>query len=628
MHTPVYSRKISAIMSADVAGYSRLMGDDEDATVRRLTAYRHVFSDLIGRHHGRIIDATGDNLLAEFSSVVNALRSAWDIQQQLELKNSQLPEDRRMNFRIGINLGDVIETDGALYGDGVNVAARLESLAEAGGISISGAAYDQVKNKLPYRFVYQGEERVKNISDPIRVYQVKMKRKFFPDSNKAVAPNSTAAGAIRLALWLAAGAILVVGLVIWGRMHIDSLQTEPPADEAARRLDEKASIAVLPLDNLSQDPEQVYFSDGITRDIITDLSKFRNLIVISSNTTFIYKNKPVTAQDIGIQLGVRYIAAGSVQKNGNNVRVNVELIDASTGTHVWAERYERGYNDIFSLQTDIVQAIVSSLAVKISKTEQARALRKQPENLAAYDYLLRGQEQYYRYKRDANLRAGEMYARAIELDPNYAAAYTGLGWVYQAKVAYGWTDFPDKSLASAFRYGRRALELDSSDASAHSLLCGVYAFQNQYERAIAEGEQATALNPNDAVSYLELGWALLWSGQVDEAIMALKKSLRLDSTSQGNGWWHLGMALYLKGKYLDAIKTLERGVTQKPGFAGYYIGLAAAYARLGRTADADRAVRQLLRLDPFFKVDAFGSGFRVAADRAAIREGLRMAGLK
>jgi adenylate cyclase len=433
---------------------------------------------------------------------------------------------------------------------------------------------------------------------------------------------------LRAFLWLTLAAVLVGGLIMWGRMHIRSLDNHTPSIESFDLSSKKASIAVLPFRNLSQDPEQAYFSDGITRDIITDLSKFGNLVVISSNTTFAFKDKPLSWQSVGKRLGVRYVTEGSVQKSENRVRINVELIEASNGTHVWAERYDRSYEDIFDLQTEIVQAIVAMLAVRISKSEQARAIRKEPQTLEAYDYLLRGQALYHDYTRNSNNLAGEMFAKAIELDPNYAAAYTGLGRVYYAKVSYGWSAFPDKALESAYQYGRKALELDSSDASAHALMCGVYVFQNQYERAIAEGQRAIDLNPNNATAYLELGWVLLWSGRVDEAIVALERSLRLDSTSPQNGWWHLGMAYYLKGRYPDAVKMLEAGLTKKPGFAGFYIGLAAANARMGRMQAAGRAVEDLRRLDPFFKVDSFGGGFRNAADRAAIVEGLRLAGLQ
>lgn len=626
MNTATYKRKISAILSTDIVGYSRLMGEDEDATVQALTGFRGVISDLIRKHRGRVIDAPGDNLLAEFASVVEALRSGWDIQQAIASKNSEMPADRRMKFRIGIHLGDVIEESEAIYGDGVNVAARIESLAEAGGISISGAAFDQVKNKLPYNFEYQGEQQVKNITDPVRVYRVVMdpaESTTKRQPQKRVPPRPT-----RILLWITASVVLCSGLIYWGMLHIRALNDHQMSGNPVSQQAEEASIAVLPFKNISGDPQQEYFSDGMARDIITDLSKFRNLTVISSNTTFLYKEKQMTAQAVANELGVRYITEGSVQKAGTKVRINVQLIDASNGAHIWADRYESAYEDIFSLQSDIVQAIVSTLAVRISKKEQSRAMRKQPQNLEAYDYLLRGQELFHHYTRASNIRAGEMFTKAIALDSNYAAAYTGMGLVYQAKAEYGWTAFPDKALESAYQYGRKALELDVTDASAHSLLCGIYAFQNQYDRAIAEAKQAVELNPNYALGYHDLGWVLLWAGRVDEAVSALQRSLRLDSTSPLNGWWHLGMAYYLQGRYNEAVQVMEQGVVKRPGFAGYYIGLAAAYARLGQPEKAAEAADDLLRLDPFFEVESFGTGFRVSADREAILEGLRMAGLK
>ena len=379
---------------------------------------------------------------------------------------------------------------------------------------------------------------------------------------------------------------------------------------------------------MSDDSEQEYFSDGITNDIITDLSRFSDLLVIASNTAFRYKERTVYMKAVGKELQVDYIMEGSVQKAGDTVRINAQLIDAADGTHVWAERYYRDYTDIFGLQSEIVQTIVAKLAAKTFQYEQARAMHKKPQDLLAYDYLLRGYALYHRRTRATHTEAMKMFAKAIDLDPTYAAAYVGMGELVYSQVAYGWTEFPDTALKRALSFGLRALTLDEANAGAHALLSSIYIFQNKYERAIKEAERAIALNPNHAGSYSELGWALLWSGQVDKAIAALEMALRLDVATPREIWFHLGIAYYLKEDYRKASDILEEGLVKRPGFAGYHIALAAAYARLGRDDAAAREAAAVRRLDPFFKVASFGTGFRLPAHRQAIAAGLRQAGLE
>ena len=393
---------------------------------------------------------------------------------------------------------------------------------------------------------------------------------------------------------------------------------EPPA---------KPSIAVLPFLNMSGDVDQEYFSDGITEDIITALSKFRWFFVIARNSTFTYKNKPVKVQQVSEALGVRYVLEGSVQKAGDRVRINAQLIDATDGTHIWAERYHGEYMEIFNLQGDLVQAIVAKLAIKTFQHEQARAMRKRPQDMLAYDYLLRGYAFFFQRTRAANTQARDMFKTAVELDPYYAAAYVGSGLVEYGKVSYGWTEFPDQALSKAFAFGQKALTLDSSNASAHSLLSSVYTFQNKLDLAIKEAERATELNPNDSGSYNELGWALLRAGRLDEAIIALEMSLRLDRSSPRNAWLHLGTAYYLMEQYDKAKHTLEQGLIKRPDFTGYHILLAATYARMGHHEKAMRSAAALRRLDPFFQAESFGTGFRQPVHRQAIVAGLIAAGL-
>jgi adenylate cyclase len=471
-------RKLSAILSADAKGYSRLMGEDELATVRTLEAYREMMAEVIRRYRGRVVDSPGDNVLAEFASVVDAVASAVDIQKGLKARNEDLPEHRRMAFRIGINLGDVIEEGERIYGDGVNVAARIEGLAEGGGICISGTAYDHVENKVAVDFEYLGEQSVKNIRKPVRVYRVLMR----PDGLSQTGEEAPLPG--------------------------------------------KPSIAVLPFVNMSGDPEQEYFSDGITEDLITDLSKVSGLFVIARNSAFTYKGKAVKVQEVSRELGVRFILEGSVRKAGNRVRISAQLVDAGTGGHLWAERYDRELRDIFDLQDEVTQQIVSALAVNLTKPEEDRLAWRGTDNLKAYDYALRGQESYHRFTREANVEAQEMFEKSIELDPGYASAYSWLGLVFLHRWTHGWSQdpqLPDRAFESA----QKALALDESLPEAHRVLADVYLYRKQHEKATAELERAIALNPNYADAFAALAEVLNWTEKPEEAPELVKKGIRL-----------------------------------------------------------------------------------------------------
>jgi adenylate cyclase len=628
MTTNEIKRKLSAIFSADVAGYSRLMGRDEAATVRTLTAHKQVMTALIMQHHGRVVDSPGDNLLAEFDSVVNAVQSAMDIQAELQSLNDQLPEDRQMSFRIGINLGDVIVDGERIYGNGVNVAARLESLAEKGGICISGSAYEQIENKLAFGCTYLGRRKVKNIERPVPVYRIQAgsaNNGCHIDSSVLGFPKSLKIWGVILMLALLAGAFFM-----WVEAHRpEKLRANSaPTGTAVTTPSRQASIAVLPFKNLSGDPAQEYFNDGITNDVITDLSRFGELLVIASNTVFTYKGKAVTIGEVGKELGVRYVLEGSIQKTGDSVRINAQLIDAASGNHIWAERYTRDLKDIFELQDDIVQAIVANLALNISTAERNRVSRKKTENLEAYDYILKGYDFFFRRTRETTNKAAEMFSKAIEIDPGYPAGYIGLGRIHEMKVGEGWTEFPEQSLQRAQVLAQRALELDPFDASAHGLLGAVYAFRGQYGLAIGALRQAIVLNPNYASSYHTLGWALLWSGRVDEAASALELSLRLDRSSPRNTWSLLGTSYYLQGRFEEALGVLEQGVVKQPNFIGNYLVLAATYAELGLDDKAAQAATDVRRLDPFFQTASYGTGFTNQEDREKIIAGLRKAGLK
>jgi adenylate cyclase len=620
-----FKRKLTAILSADAEGYSRHMGEDEEATIRTLTAYREAMAVLIQQYRGRVVDDPGDNLLAEFASVVNAVDCAVAIQQQLSELNSSLPAERKMQFRIGVNLGDVVEEGDRIYGDGVNIAARIEGLASGGGICISRSAYDQVKNKLNLGYEYLGEHRVKNIAEPVRVYRVLME----PEAAGTVIGEKKLR--LRRRHWVAVAIIALVfgaaAVAIWN-FYIRSLKKDVSPGETLTSLSNKPSIAVLPFTNLSEDPEQEYFSDGITNDIITDLSKFRGLLIIASNTVFTYKDKPVKAKKVSQELGVRYVVEGSVQKADDRVRINAQLIDTATGHHLWAERYERNLKDIFALQSEIVQTIVATLSIKVDEAEIARAMRKDTTSLEAYDYVMRGWQYFSRRTRLANVKAKEMFRKAIELDPDYGDAYRALGWAQFNNATSGWTEFFSQAMQQAQDLAKKALSLEESNAGSHALLGTCYLYQGEYDLAISELQRAIELNPNDPDVYHSLGMGMLYAGLTDDAIKALEITLRLNPNTYAGSFFFLGLGYYLTGRYDDAIRTLKQALSREYNTADYHIALAASYAQAGRLEDAAGAAKIALMLEPIFEVDSYSTAFRNPADRERIRDGLRKAGLK
>ncbi len=403
-------RRLAAILSADVAGYSRLMGDDEEATLRTLTDYREIMRERIEAHAGRVVDSPGDALLAEFPSPVEAVAAAAEFQQRLGQRNDQLAEHRRMEFRIGINLGDVLHKDGALYGDGVNVAARLESLADPGGVCVSASVREQVGERLGVAFDDMGEHEVKNIARPVHAYRV-----------------------------------------------LASAGANAAAPDAALALPDKPSIAVLPFDNMSGDPEQAYFSDGIAEDIITALSKIGGLFVIARNSTFTYKGTAVNVQDVCRDLGVRTVLEGSVRKAGNRVRITAQLIDGATGGHLWAERYDRDLDDIFAVQDEVTAEIVAALEIKLSPGDRAKLARPEPVNVEVYDLILRGREKFMEFSKDAADEAMVLYDRALAIDPGYAPVYARLGQIYVAQGRLGWSDEREAIEQKAFEYAKKAI---------------------------------------------------------------------------------------------------------------------------------------------------------------------------
>jgi adenylate cyclase len=615
-------RKLTAILYADVAGYSRLTGLDEEGTHLVLSNALDSITASIESQNGVVLHYAGDAVLAEFASVVNALTCAVAIQRDLEVRNKDVPEERKLEFRIGINLGDVIVDRQEIYGDGVNVAARLESLAEPSGICISRSVLDQVKNKMELGYEYLGEQKVKNIAEPIQAYKVILE----PKIARAVVGGRKLR--LKRTQWMALGIslflLLAVGTII---LRSDYFRPARQVSEGMIETPAIPSIAVLPFKNLSGDPDQDYFSDGITEDIITDLSKFRELFVIASNTVFTYKGKSVKVQEVSQELGVQYVLEGSVQRSDDKVRINAQLIDGTTGRHHWAERYVRDFDDLFALQDEIVQTIVGTLAIKVDAAERNRAMRTSTENLKAYDYVLRGREFRSRVTSSANSEARRMFQRAIELDLRYSAAYVDLGWSYFDSIRYGWTASPSEALQNAHDLAQQALGIEESNAGAHRLLGAVYLKWTQYDLAESEFNRALEINPNDAESHDALGAVWLYTGQVQAAVEAVETALRFNPNLHVSSLFHLALAYYLDGQYDGAIRVMEQSLGRNPDIVVHHVILAAAHAQANHPEEATRAAAEVRRLHPFFEVGSFGSAFRDEADRKKLAEGLRKAGL-
>ena len=579
-------RRLAAILSADVEGYSRLMGDDEVATVRAITEYRAVIASTVTGHGGRVVDAPGDNVLAEFSSVVDAVQCAVDIQRQLEARNAELPPSRRMRFRIGINLGDVIIEGERVYGDGVNIAARLESLAGGGGICLSGTAYDQIEGKLPFSYEFKGEHFVKNIARPVRVYRLRLEPDAAGPSPRVTSTRLVRAVAASVAVLLLLGA---AGWVSWRWLK--------PPESAGLPLPDRPSVAVLPFANLSQDPAQEYFSDGVTEDLITGLSKVSGLFVIARNSVFTYKGKPVQVREVGRDLGVRYVLEGGVQRSGSRVRITAQLVDASTGYHIWAERYDREVNDIFALQDQVTQQIVRAMAVKLTEAEKGRLGRPPTGVVEAYDLVLRGHEERRLTTRDGNAEARRLFVRALDLDPGYAAAYLGLSWTHLQSWQFLWST-DRESLARARDLAERAIALNESLVGAYHVLGQIYLWMKEHDRAIAQAKHAVALAPNDADGYETLAEILGWSGQAEESIGMIRRAMRLNPHYPFFYQWTLGHGYYLIERRQEALDAFARVVRENPNFVPAYAYRAVLFSELGRVREAREAWEKASHLSP------------------------------
>jgi adenylate cyclase len=633
MTTQEVKRKLAAILSADVKGYSRLMGEDEEWTLRTLNAYKEVMGSLIQQHRGRVVGTAGDSVLAEFASVVDAVQCAVEIQQVLRAKNAVVPENRRMEFRIGINLGDVIEEGDTIYGDGVNIAARLEGLAEPGGICISESAYQQIENKLPLRYDYLGEHEVKNIAKPVRVYCARIEADAGPSKlGKEKKPIQKRLPKAALAIIVV---IVIAGLVV---LYQFVLRPSPSKTEVASKekmafpLPDVPSIAVLPFVNMSEDPKQEFLCDGMTEEIITALSKARLLLVISRQSTFSYKGKPVKVKQVSEELGVRYVLEGSVQRSGGRIRINAQLIDALTGNHLWAERYERDLKDIFALQDEVTLKVLTAIQVKLTGEEVSRAEEyyKGKQGLDCYLKVLEG----YKYREGHNVedtRAARRCAEeAIAICPELPSAYVLLGLVNQLEYWTSSGKSQQDSIEKGMEAAQKALALDDSNASAHAQLGDFYGLKREYDKAISEGGRAVTLAPGDADVHTSYGKNLVFAGRPEEAIPLFQKAIRLNPVGTTNLYLNLGHALRMTGKFDEAVSAYRKSLQRSPDNILAHVSLAATYSMMGREKEARAETAELMRINPKWSLDLFAKRqvYKDQSETDKLVNALRKAGLK
>jgi adenylate cyclase len=582
MQNPGVERRLAAILAADVVGYSRLMEVDETGTLSRLKTHRlELIDPAIAKNRGRIIKTSGDGMLVEFQSVTEAIQCAAEIQRRMARRNADVSPARMIQFRIGVNVGDVIVEDADIFGDGVNVAARMEGLAEPGEIYVSAAVRDQVGQRLEeIDFEDLGEKTLKNIARPVRVF----------------------------------------------RVLLDRAEASGTPQGPAKVRSQKPSIAVLPFANLSGEAEQEFFADGLTEDIITELSRFRDLLVISRNSVFVHKGKAVKVQEVAREFGVDYVVEGSVRKALNRVRVTVQLIDAETDTHVWADRYDRELEDIFAIQDEITSAIVATLRGRVEAATQDRAKRKRTENMAAYEYVLTGKVLHHWSARDANAEALRMLERAIALDPKYAHAHAWRACVLGQSWIYGWCEDKEATWNEVLNELQVALALDDNDADVHRILAAVHLTSHHYDKAVYHQERALGLNPNNDLIVVQQGEILTWLGRAEDGIEWIRRAMRLNPYHPERFWNHLGRALYSARSYAEAIEAFSR--ISAPDHT-HHAFLAASSAQLGNSTAAAAHAREVLSREPSFSIESYLQTlhYKHDVDREHYREGLTKAGL-
>jgi adenylate cyclase len=623
-------RKLVAILSADVVGYARLMAGDEVATLRTLTAYREEMAVLIRQHRGRVVDSPGDNLLAEFPSALDATRCAVAIERVVEARNTALPEDRRMRFRIGVHVGDVMVEGERIYGDGVNIAARIEGMADAAGICISGTVHEQVRGKLEIGFDDLGQRPIKNLPEPVHVYRIRLGDGQARPAGRTPAPRERARP-LRTALIAAGAALLLLAAGIWatwprplGLLLDLSGLSGPPVNPP---LPDKPSVVVLPFTNMSGDPEQEYFSDGITEELTNDLAQIPELFVIARNSAFAYKGRAVNVEEVGRELGVRYVAEGSVRRSLDRVRVTVQLIDATTGFHLWSEQYDRELADIFAVQSEISRKLVEALSSEIHQAMLERMVDRSKRDLVAYDFQLRATSHIRRFTREDNLEARRLLERAIERDPSFALAVGLLGATYFVEYSGLW-NLDEALLERAEELARRALALDPTTPGAYVVLAGVHAYGGQLDEALAAAERAATLAPNLEIPHLMLALVSLRQGRVVVALQSLDRALRLNPRGTSVAWVTAAWVNLAAGRTEQAVEMLERERAANPDTVTARVPLAVIYEGEDRHDEAREVVREILRVNPHLTVEAVIQAMAALEAMAPeFKENLRKAGL-
>ncbi len=625
MSSPITPRRLATILFADVSGYSRMMRADEERTLVDLRAHlAELVAPVIQRFGGRIVKTVGDGVMVEFGSAVEAVRCAVELQRGMFQRNEDVPAERRQTFRIGLHLGDVIASDDDVFGDTVNLAARLQGVAEPGAIVVSAAVYEQVRDKLALPFRDLGNRSVKNIDRPIHVYTL---------DHSALAEGASAPPRPRrrARMAVAAAAVASVLLAVAGGLAYFSghlLPAEEAVAAAPVPIETGLSVAVLVFANQSGDPAQDYFSDGLTEDITRALGRFRQLTVLSYGAVLPFRGRNVSPQEIGRALRARYIVGGTVRRMGPRVRVTVQLSDAMTGTQLWSDHYDDDLGDIFAVQDRIARRIAGTLATNLQQLAVQQSLRKPTDNLDAYDMLLRGRTRAAETTPSGNRAAREMLERAMAMAPNYADAYAELAGVHFERATFGWSEFPQQDIDTAIRYAQKAIALDDESVLAHGVLARAYAATRKYDLAMAESERALEINPSDAEVLRARAAVLLWTGRVEEAIATAEIANRLNPNIGPEAALNLGIAYLLIGRYADAVRLLETVRTRFPAYPLLDLPLAGAYAELGRMTEAKEALEEGLRKNPHLEAASFGTRFQDPALQQRLVASLRKADLK
>ena len=631
MTTQEDKRKLATILSGDVKGYSRLLAKDQEGTIRTLNSHKELMANLIQQCQGKVIEAPGDNVHAEFPSVMDAVQCAIEIQKELKNRNDELPEPRRMEFRFGINLGEVSEKEGKVFGDGLNVAARIQLLADAGGICLSGIVYEQIKDKLEFRYEYLGKQPIRNISEPVRVYQVLLDAQAasLVSRWKRTGLNYWKRVHPAIKIILAVAALINAANIYW------QLYTKPsptPVEVTSKEmmalpLPDKPSIAVLPFTNMSKDPKQDFFSDGLTEEIINGLSKIPKIFVIARNSTFAYKGKPVDIKQVGREMGVQYVMEGSVRREGNRLRITAQLIDATTGRHVFSERYDRALKDIFATQDEITIKVLTALQVALTEGEYARFKARGVSNVEAYFKLLEAWDVFQQVNKENNARVRKLAEEAVSLEPGSSRAYAIIAmthfWDYWLDPAKP----PDESVAQGIEIAQKSITLDKNNSYAHGVLAMLYVNKGEYDRAVEEAEVAASLD-NGALT--NLGSTLMHACRFTEAITVLEKALRLNPLRPHSSClMNLATSYYHIGQYDQAVQYNKRLLKNQPDHFIGNLSLTITYSMMGRMEDARKQAAEVIRINPKFSLERYAKVMRFKNPGYKERnlEALRNAGL-